>query len=64
MAVILNGAPNVVLMHLAPIVGPGAVTDCTLVTLLAPFLDIVSYLQSVVPLPDLIQGLVDIQVTS
>jgi hypothetical protein len=37
--------------------------DCLRVTLLAPFINIHSYLKPVVPLPDLIQGLVHTQVT-
>lgn len=56
--------PEVVLMHLAPIPGSGAMTDYTGVTLLAPFLIIVSSLEPVVSLSDLIQGLLDTQVTS
>jgi hypothetical protein len=50
---------NVVLMHLAPIPGLGVVTGCTGVTLIAQLLNIVSCLESVVPLLDLILGLVD-----
>jgi hypothetical protein len=46
-------------MHLAPIPGSGSASGCTGVTLLAPFLNIVSCLEPVVPLPDLIQGFVE-----
>jgi hypothetical protein len=65
----INGYPferglNIVLTHLVPIPGSGAATDCTGVTLSATLLNIVSCLESVVPLLSLIQGLVDIQVTS
>jgi hypothetical protein len=50
-------------MNLAPIPGSGAATGCTGVALPAPFLNIGSCLEPVVPLPDLIQSLVDTQVT-
>jgi hypothetical protein len=56
--------PEVVLMHLALIPGSGAATGCTGVALLAPLLNIVSCLLLVVPLLDIIQGLVDTQVTA
>jgi hypothetical protein len=46
--------PVIVLMHLALIPGLGAVTGCSGVTLPAPLLNIVSCLEPVVPLPDLI----------
>jgi hypothetical protein len=59
----LERGSDFVLMHLAPIPGSGATTGCTGVALPAPFLNIVSFLVPVVPLPDLIHGLVDIQVT-
>jgi hypothetical protein len=42
----------------------GAVTGCTGVALLASLLSIIFSLEPVVPLPGLIQGLVDTQVTS
>jgi hypothetical protein len=51
--------PDVALMYLAPIYGSGAVTGCTGVAVRAPLLNIVSCLEPAVPLPDLIQGLVD-----
>jgi hypothetical protein len=54
---------DILLMHLAPIPGLGAVTDCTSVALVAPLLNIISFLEPVVPLPDLIQGFVDTQMT-
>jgi hypothetical protein len=55
---------DVVLMHLASHPGSEAATGCTGVALPAPLLSIVTCLEPVVPLPDLIQGLVDTQVTS
>jgi hypothetical protein len=55
--------PDIVLMHLTPIPGPGAATGCTGILLPAPLLNIASCLEPVVPLPDLIQGLDDTQVT-
>jgi hypothetical protein len=55
---------DTVLMHLAPIPGSGAMTGCTGVTLLAPSLNIIYFLELVVPLPDLILGLVDTKLTS
>jgi hypothetical protein len=54
---------EILLMHLASIPGLGAVTGCTGVTLVAPLLNIISCLEPVVPLLDLIQGLVDTQMT-
>lgn len=50
-------------MHLAPIPGSEAGTDFTDVTLPALFLNVVSCLEPVVPLPVFIQCLVDTQVT-
>jgi hypothetical protein len=51
-------------MHLAPIPGSSAAINCTGVALTAPLLNIVSCLEPMVPLSELIQGLVDTQVTS
>jgi hypothetical protein len=56
--------PEVVLIHLAPIPGSMAASGSIGVALAAPFLNIVSCLKPVVPLPDLIQGLIETQVTS
>jgi hypothetical protein len=42
----------------------GAMNGCTDVALLAALLNIVSYLEPVVPLPYLIQGFVNTEVTS
>jgi hypothetical protein len=56
--------PNIALLPLAPIPSSGAASGCTGVTLPEPLLNIVSCLEPVVHLPDLIQGLVDTQVTS
>jgi hypothetical protein len=56
--------PNVVLMHLAPIPGLEAAIGCTGVTLLAPLACIISCLEPVVSLLDLIQFLIDTQMTT
>jgi hypothetical protein len=56
--------PNVVLVHLNPILGLWIATGSTGVTLSAPFFNIASCLKPVEPLPDFIQGFVDTQVTS
>jgi hypothetical protein len=56
--------PEVILMHLALIPDLGTMTGCTGVALLAPLLNIIFSLESVVPLLGLIQGLVDTQVTT
>jgi hypothetical protein len=56
-------SPNIVLVHLIMIPGSRATTGCTGVALSAPFLNIASCLESVVPLANLIQGFVDTQVT-
>jgi hypothetical protein len=50
--------PVIVLMSMAPIPCSWAATGYTGVTLLVPLLNIVSCLEPIVPLPDLIQGLV------
>jgi hypothetical protein len=55
--------PDIVLMHLTAIAGLGAATSCTDVPLAASLLNIVFFLEPVVPLSDLIQNLVDTQVT-
>jgi hypothetical protein len=60
----LERRPNSVLVNLAPIPNPGAATCRTDVALSAPSLNIASCLEPVVPLPNLIQGLVDTQVAS
>jgi hypothetical protein len=57
-------SPDVLLLHLAPILGSGAATGCTGVTLRAPLLIVDSFPEPVVPLSDLIQVLADTQVTS
>lgn len=64
MAIFSNRDQNFVLMHVALIPGSGAMTGCTGVALPALHLNIVSCLEPVVPFPDLIQGLVDTEVTS
>jgi hypothetical protein len=51
-------------MHLALIPGLGAATGCTGVILPASLFNIVSCLEPLVPLPDLIQSLLHTQVTS
>jgi hypothetical protein len=56
--------PDIVLMHLVLIPGSGAMTGCTGVALPAPLCNIGFYVEPVVPLLDLIQGLVDTEVTS
>jgi hypothetical protein len=56
--------PDVLQMHLAQSPGSGATTGSTVVALLEPLLNIVSYLEPVVHFPNFIQGLVDTQVTS
>jgi hypothetical protein len=56
--------PNIVLMHLAPITWPRDATCRTDVALLAPCLDVVSWMKQVVPFPKLIQGFIDTQVSS
>jgi hypothetical protein len=65
----INGCPfkwgsNIVLVHVAQIPGLGAATCCTDVTLLVPFLNIISCLEPVVLLLNLAQGFVNIQMTS
>jgi hypothetical protein len=57
-------SPDIILLHLAPIPSPGAGTGCTGVALSAPSLNIAFLLGPVVPLPNLIQGLVVTQVAS
>jgi hypothetical protein len=64
MAILLNMGPVVELMHLAPIHGPRAATECTGVALPTPPLNIVSSLEPVVSLLELTQGLVGTLVTS
>jgi hypothetical protein len=55
---------NIVLVHRAPIPSPGAATYCADVEQSAPSLNIASCLEPVVPLPNVIQGFVDTEVTS
>jgi hypothetical protein len=59
-----ESGPNIVLIHMATSPGSQASGGCTGVTVLAPFLNIVSCLKPVVPLFDLVQGLVNTQVSS
>jgi hypothetical protein len=51
-------------MHFAPNPGSGAATGCTGVTLPVPYLKIFPCLEPVLFLQDLIQGLLDTQVTT
>jgi hypothetical protein len=60
----LERCPDHVLVHLAPIPSPGAVTCCADVAQSVPSLNIALCLEPVVPLPNLIQGFVDTQATS
>jgi hypothetical protein len=53
MAILSNRDPDIVLMHLAPIHGPGAATDYTGIALPPPPLNIVSCLEPVVSLLEL-----------
>jgi hypothetical protein len=62
-AILSDGTPKILLMHLSPIPGSGAATGCTGVALPPPHLNIISYMEPVVPLPDLIHGLVYTHVT-
>jgi hypothetical protein len=56
-------SPDIILVDFTPIPGPEAATCRTDIALSAPSLDIASCLEPIVPLPYLIQGFVDLQVT-
>jgi hypothetical protein len=60
----LGCGPFIVFVHLAPIPCPQEAICGTDVALSAPCLDMVSCLNTIVPLPNFIQGFIGTQVTS
>jgi hypothetical protein len=57
-------SPDIILVHFAPILGPGAATCRTDIALSAPSLHVAPCLEPVVPLQYLIQGFVNRAVQS
>jgi hypothetical protein len=65
MAILSNGAPTLyLLIHQASTLGSLAATGFFGVAVLVLLLDVVSCLEPVIPLPDLVHGLADTQVSS